>query len=805
MRRPFFFALLLVFAAVSSYAGHFVYSPGRALTDADRAELASRGIVVQRALSGGRYVVSTDPARTRDGVASDAFDGLEPFTPEQKIHRSAIRMMAKAKPYTRLVVMFHDDVTFEAAAQAIRAAGANFEDPLALDLGVMQQADVVVPSGALEALASDDRVLAVTATPALKIRSDNVVTAGMSHVTELHSAPYDLTGKDLNASLFELAAAQADHPEFGGRLKVNTTGGTTSDQQHATHVAGTIAAGGVSLEAKGMAPAVTLHQFRASGTPSQWLRLKRDSLPPLGVGVDNNSWGYVLGWDTEGSDNVWTDLDVYFGAYDLAYTAPIDQIARERNILFVHSAGNEADLPSLNQRGQHRHQNEDGDTITDRWYCYSQNGSGTDCVTPCSPGPEYCEVNRHMTDAPFDTIGLTASAKNSVTVGAIDQAKFIADFSGRGPTKDGRVKPDLVARGVNVLSSSNPSTYTRKGGTSMASPAVAGIAVLITEQWRRTFANVGPTPEQLKAVFIAGADDLGNAGPDYTFGYGLANAKASVDLIRADAAQATHIKTEKLAHSARYETSVRAEAGQPMRVVLQWLDPEIVLVQGEDEVADKALVNDLDLTVTDPAGNVVLPWLLNPSEPNANAARGVNRRDNTEVVEIANPAAGIYRISVNATSVVDRSPQSFTLVTNATAGGPCVDVFEANNSADAAYGDLAPSYSLHGAICSAADVDFYRFSVTKAGDVSVVVNATGDTPIRVTVTRSGAAAGTVDVPAGQSRTVSFNVAGSGQLAQAVPVVVKFEAVPGSLALTPSYTFTPNFGQFAPAKRRTTKK
>lgn len=802
MRRSFLFAFLLLFFAVSSFAAHLVYSPGRPLTDADRAELASRGIVVQRAMTGGRYIVVVESTTTRDAITASSVDEFAPLTPEQKIHRTAIRMAAKGKPVTRLRVMFHRDVTFEEARQAVLASGATFEDPLAFELGVMQQIDVLVPAGSLEALASDDRVFVVAGTPAMKIRTDNTVSAALSHVTELHTAPYDLTGEGVNASLFELAEAQANHPEFGERLKVNTTGGSTLNRQHATHVAGTIAASGVEPQAKGMAPKVSLHQFRASGTPSQWLTTKDRTLPTLGVVVDNNSWGYVLGWDSEGSDWVWTDLAELFGAYDLILTAPIDQITRERGILFVHSAGNEARNPNLNSIGQHRHVDPDtGDTITDRWFCYSTNGSGNDCPSPCSVGA--CEVTRHLAGAPYDTIGVTASAKNSIAVGAIDSSKGIAGFSSRGPAKDGRVKPDLVARGVNVFSASPSSTYLRKDGTSMASPAVAGMAILVTEQWRRTFGR-NPTPEQLKALLIAGAEDLGNTGPDYTFGYGLANAKASVDLIRDDAGQGTHIHPGALAHGGRFDTALRITEAQNLRVTLQWLDPEIVLIEGESEVAPKALVNNLDLTVTDPAGNVVLPWLLNPDARTTAATRAVNNRDNTEVIEIANATPGIYRIAVNATAILERSPQSFTLVTNVATPGPCRDAFEVGNVSETAY-DLVPDRPASGALCSTTDIDFYRFTMTKGTTLSVTVQATGDTGIRATVLVDGTSGGgPVDTPAGQTSTLTAFVE---LIRPGTPtnVVVKIEPMPNAQGIVPTYTITPKFGITVLPRRRTAGK
>lgn len=801
MRRTALLASLLLIIATAAFAGHLVYSPGKVLTDADRAELASRGIVIQRALTNGRYLAFVAEPRTRDGIGTDAVEGLEPLTPQRKILRTAAREAAKGKPVARVRVMFHEDVTFEEARAAVFAAGAAFEDPLAFELGVMQQIDVMVAPALIERLAMDDRVFVIAGAPRMKIATDNLLSAKLSHVSDIQAAPYDLTGQGVVASLFELAEAQASHPEFGGRMTVNTTGGTTSDKAHATHVAGTIGAAGIEPGAKGMAPAVRLHQYRASNNPGQWLKLKDETLPPLGVIVDNNSWGYILGWDVDGSDRVWNDLAEYFGAYDLVYTAPIDQIARERGILFIHSAGNEATPPSLGLWSPHRHTDDNGDTITTQTFCISANGSGTDCPTPtCTAGPQFCEKVQHLPAAPYDTTGLTASGKNVLTVGAVDDFKGITSFSGRGPAKDGRVKPDLVARGVNVLSASPTNSYTRKDGTSMSSPAVAGMAVLVTEQWRRTF-GVTPTAQQLKAVLIAGAEDLGNAGPDYTYGYGLANAQATVDLIRDDAGQQTRIKNGSLAQGQRFETAVRVTEAQKLRVTLQWLDPEIVYL-GEEEVAAKALVNDLDVTVTDPAGNVTRPYVLNPKTLTLTATRGTNTIDNTEMVEIANATPGIYRVAVTATAINDHSPQTFTLVTNAPAAPPCVDIQEANNTAATAHGDLVTTQNIGAALCSEGDVDFFKFSVTKGGDVSVAISATGDTGIRATLSRDGASQ-TIDVAAGQTRTVTLNIAG-GTLAQAVPMLLKIEPV-GLIGLIPSYTFTPTFGQVVPARRRTVKR
>jgi hypothetical protein len=813
MRQSALLALLLIptvlFAAepreraprTPDRAQHFILKAEK-LTDADRAELAAKGVVIQRALTNGRVVARVaDPS----AIVNDSRISFEPFTANDKIHRSARQEAARPKSYAQLNILFHEDATFEDARQVVAAAGGTLVDPLETRFGPMQAVEAFVPGVALQSLASDDRVMAVTGAVRFKMKSDNAKSAEVAHVTELYSAPYNLSGEGVVVSLYELAEAQGTHPEFQGRMSVHATGGTFGDQSHATHVAGTIGAAGINPDAKGMAPKVTIHQYRASGTASAWLRSKADNLAPLNVVADNNSWGYVLGWQTEGGGGypVWNGFGDYYGGYDLTLAAPIDQITREKGVLFVHSAGNDGDLPDFTEWVQHRHVNDDLDPILDQTFCVSKSRTGTDCPAPpvCSAGPQFCETFVHGGLAPYDTIGVTASAKNILTVGATDATDQIIAFSSRGPAKDGRVKPDLVARGFNVFSTVPTNSYARNSGTSMSSPSVTGVTAIVTEQWHRTFAGAQPGPAMLKALLIAGARDLGNPGPDYTFGYGFVNAKGTVDLIIADAAKGTRIRTGSLAEGQSYEMALRVTTAQKLRVVLQWLDPEIAYLGGDD-LAAVALVNDLDVKVIDPAGNTVLPYVLDKVNFTANATRGVNKIDNTEEVEIANATPGVYRVIATASKITDRSPQGFVLVANVDAAPPCVDFTEPNESAGAAYGEIATGSPVFAAICSAGDLDFFRFNATKSGDVSVTVTATGDTPVRVTLTRNGGSSQTVDVPAGQSRTVTIG----GTVASAnAPVAFTVEVQStGTAGVSGSYTLTPSYGTIAPPRRRTVR-
>jgi hypothetical protein len=799
-----------------------ILRPAAPLSDADRAELAAKGISVRHVLGEGTFL-----ARVKEGAKlQDArIASLEPMTARHKLHPTALRAAARGK---KVHVVFQQDVSFADARAAVLSAGGALAEPFRLKFEASDRVTATVAPAALEALAADERVLGVIGARNWKVKSDNATSATVSRVDQVHAAPYGLTGAGVTVSLFELAQAQADHVEFpNGRFTVHALGGTSSDKAHATHVAGTIAAAGVNPQAKGMAPGARIHQFCVPGGSNDcedrgdygWLDIKEDDLAPLGVVADNNSWGYVLGWGSDGGIPVWNFLGEYFGAYDLIVTSPIDRISNEKNILFVHSAGNEGNVQGFSgdEFAAHRHvfidcevencgTKEEGDTDTSKLYCYSKNASGTDCPTSCSGG---CETVKHDPRTPYDTIGVTASAKNVLTVGALiasGSARDITGFSSRGPARDGRIKPDVVARGYGTRSSVPTNGYTTMNGTSQASPVVTGIAALLVEQWRKTFNNASPSPAQLKALIIAGAVDLGTPGPDYTYGFGLADAKNSVDTIIADGGSGNRIRSFDFANGSgqNIETTLTVTETQNLRVVLNWADPTIPWAGG-DFIAAKALVNDLDLKVIDPAGNTHLPWKLDFVQQTAQATRGVNTVDNTEMLEIPNAAPGVYRIIATGSNVA-QGPQKAVLVSNATLGTavppppPCRDAQEIGSSNDTpatATRNIVSGALVMGGLCTATDVDYYTFTATKTGPVLITLT-TKDTPVRVTLLGPNGLDVSVDVPANSTETY-------GSSATSVPALFTVRvATNGPNGVDSSYSFTADFGQETGKKRRSTR-
>jgi hypothetical protein len=606
---------------------HYILESDVPLDAAASAELAAEGIDVQQPMANHRYLV-----RMRDGaeVPHDArIHSLRAYDASRKIARDAYAEAAKGKAFARLRVLFQKEVTFDEAQAAIEAVGGTIETPFVVASGNTQRLTVRIPSSTVIDLANDERVFGVYGPP-LHPRSLNSVAAVLSHVTPLYSAPYSLTGDGVVLSLFEPdGAPDVAHQEFGGRLISHFDASRPVDD-HATHVSGTIMAAGVVAAAKGMSPAATLHAFDANIDFDVLMKAKA-ALPNFGSVADNNSWDYEISWQ----DDVWYGAGEYLGGYSGLESEPYDAVMRAAGEpLVVHAAGNDAGngRPVLTLPwSPHKHFNYDTNMVDSHTFCYSQNGTGTDCPTAApyncstgatSAGEKYCEVDKHPTHTANVSVGLLGSTKNSVTVGAIqDNGVSIAPFSSQGPTLDGRIKPELVADGYRQFSTMPNNSYSDGTncscpgyGTSMATPVVTGIAGLLTQQFRKTFSK-SPDGPMLKTLLIAGADDLGNPGPDYTYGFGLVDGKASVDLIRDDNGTGSRIHRGTIGNGQEIDYPITLAASQKLRVVLGWFDPEVLLQPNanpddDDLLADKTLVNDLDLRVVDPSGATVLPYVL---------------------------------------------------------------------------------------------------------------------------------------------------------------------------------------------------
>ena len=112
-----------------------------------------------------------------------------------------------------------------------------------------------------------------------------------------------------------------------------------------------------------------------------------------------------------------------------------------------------------------------------------------------------------------------------MAVGAISASGSIADFSSRGPTADGRIKPEVVARGeaTYVAVYASPTAFGFASGTSFSCPLTAGSAAVLLS------ARQDWTPLQVREALMKTASR--SATPDNTFGYGIVNLLAALDYL----------------------------------------------------------------------------------------------------------------------------------------------------------------------------------------------------------------------------------------------------------------------------------
>lgn len=258
--------------------------------------------------------------------------------------------------------------------------------------------------------------------------------------------------------------------------------------------------------------------------------------------------------------------------------------------------------------------------------------------------------------SPWGTItGGFKQGKNVIACANLDAHEVLDNSSSQGPSQDGRVKPDISANGADQLSTDEGNTYQVGGGTSAACPGIAGVSAQLYQAYKEMNSGVNPEGALIKACLLNGAEDIGNPGPDFNYGWGRVNALRAIQTLE------DHrylLDSAVQGSSQSFPITVPAGTNQ-VRVMLYWLDKE------GDPAATYALVNDLDLQVSDPSLVTYNPWILDPtptvSALTSNAVRGADHLNNMEQVTIDNPVAGTYSVQVQGT-LIPSGTQRFYLV-----------------------------------------------------------------------------------------------------------------------------------------------
>jgi len=230
----------------------------------------------------------------------------------------------------------------------------------------------------------------------------------------------------------------------------------------------------------------------------------------------------------------------------------------------------------------------------------------------------------------------------------------IVNSSSRGPAHDGRIKPDIAANGTQTSTAPNHG-YMGFGGTSGASPGIAGVSAQLFEVYADANGGALPKAALIKATLLNTTNDAGNVGPDFIFGWGIVNGLRAGKLL-----EDGRYLSDDISQGGSNTHNIVVPAGTTqLRVMIHWSDPEAATG------ANPALVNDLDLLVTDPSTTVHEPWLLDhtpdPNLLNLPAGNGPDHLNNVEQVIINSPAAGTYDIDITGFNV-PMGPQEYFMV-----------------------------------------------------------------------------------------------------------------------------------------------
>jgi hypothetical protein len=448
---------------------------------------------------------------------------------------------------------------------------------------------------------------------------------------------YALSGSPDTLGEWDGGAPLSTHQEYTSRIL--STEGSLLD--HSGHVAGTLIAAGVQANAHGMSYQAKLMAYDWNNDAAEMALAAA-----AGMRTSNHSYGRIVGWyynyfgDSRwvwfGDTTISGTQDYEFGFYDSDAKAWDDVANGAPYYLICKAAGNDR-----------------GEGGTGEWHwVFTKEGSHV-------LSPTFRPKDGGSTG--FRTVSSVGTAKNILTVGAVNGIPagysqpsdvVMTSFSCWGPCDDGRIKPDVVADGVNMYSclTSSNTAYGTMSGTSMATPSVTGSVGILLHHQKNLHGDTPLRSSTMKAIIIHTADDAGNTGPDYKFGWGLMNTLSAIKLMTLDSADGSnsHISELQLSQGDTLRDTVYCNGTQPIKATICWNDPSGTPPPASLNPTTHMLVNDLDMRIIKVSNaSVYSPWVLDLANPSNAATTGDNNVDNVEQVITTDPVPGAYIIKIS--------------------------------------------------------------------------------------------------------------------------------------------------------------
>ncbi len=500
------------------------------------------------------------------------------------------------------------------------------------DDGTIWYLDYIDPKG-FPVYISDD-----TAEAGVTVGTDKLYPGGEIGAM-LENMGIKLTGEGFYTAMWETGESDTTNIETVNRIVViEPEDNRRGPSDHATAVACNIAASGIYPPAKGMAYEAEVH---TGNTRGNWLAKMADASAE-GLLISNCSFGQRLGWTIQDGSWDWAGdpaatEDYRFGFYTEERSKVLDQIAFDAPYyLPVWSAGN------------------------------FRTGDGDGSRDP---------------NGPWNCVGPEKIAKNVLAVGNVHKIPegytdpgevILRASSSAGPSDDGRVKPDIVAPGTDILTCGMDGEYRTRSGTSRSAPIATGSLLLLQQLHYEMYG--GPMKAAtLKGLAIHTTNPAGpNKGPDFEFGWGLLNVAGAAEVLIGNDGVSNFVKELTLEEGEVYELEFFARGTEDITATISWTDPPGEPVSpAYPNPPDLMLVNDLDMRIYDELDNVYYPWILepevlplDPDNPPLVATRGDNFRDNVEKILIEDPTVGKYRVEITHKGSLENGQQDFSLIIN---------------------------------------------------------------------------------------------------------------------------------------------